>query len=403
MPASIGYSVPDITALQAIDASVRTTGYLRSVISKRTWYMFISTASDIADNNNIIQPISGTGRWFKISSVILSSDILDFNESVDDRISALLVDSSTLDVIYNDVSNSLVINIQPNSISDSQVNALSVSKITNLSTLLADKAPVIHNHNPGNITDLSEFIDDRVSALLQQGAGITLTYNDSTNTLTISGQVVPLVIKNEGVIVGNATTLNVVGSTAHVTMTGSEATFTIDTPPVDKLEILNVSGASLGLVSKLRFTGSGVSSITVASDTAVVDITGGNTGSSAIQEQNYTLTSSSISTNSFQTLTFSPEIGGFVRKITSDFFCRVRIYIDASSASNDLNRPVETELMGEHGCLFEAVLIPSNLVLDLSPPVILYRKDSSTPLSMTINNLDSTARIFNIVLNTLKW
>jgi hypothetical protein len=186
-------------------------------------------------------------------------------------------------------------------------------------------------------------------------------------------------------------------------MTGSEATFTIDTPPVDKLEILNVSGASLGLVSKLRFTGSGVSSITVASDTAVVDITGGNTGSSAIQEQNYTLTSSSISTNSFQTLTFSPEIGGFVRKITSDFFCRVRIYIDASSASNDLNRPVETELMGEHGCLFEAVLIPSNLVLDLSPPVILYRKDSSTPLSMTINNLDSTARIFNIVLNTLKW
>jgi hypothetical protein len=96
-------------------------------------------------------------------------------------------------------------------------------------------------------------------------------------------------------------------------------------------------------------------------------------------------------------------VGLFVRKITSNFFCRIRIYIDAISASNDLVRTVATELQGEHGCLFEGVLTPTNLVLDLSPPVILYKKDINSPLFMTINNLDSSPRTFNIVLNTLKW
>jgi ribulose bisphosphate carboxylase small subunit len=35
-------------------------------------------------------------------------------------------------------------------------------------------------------TTLSETIDDRVAALLQQGANVTLSYNDASNTLTIS-------------------------------------------------------------------------------------------------------------------------------------------------------------------------------------------------------------------------
>lgn len=34
---------------------------------------------------------------------------------------------------------------------------------------------------------LNESIDDRVAALLQQGANITITYNDTSNTLTIAG------------------------------------------------------------------------------------------------------------------------------------------------------------------------------------------------------------------------
>lgn len=35
-------------------------------------------------------------------------------------------------------------------------------------------------------SQLDELIDDRVAALLQAGANVTLTYNDGANTLTIS-------------------------------------------------------------------------------------------------------------------------------------------------------------------------------------------------------------------------
>lgn len=404
MPASIGYSVPDITALKAIDASIRVTGYLRSVVSKRAWYMFISTATDVADDNNIIQPTTGTGRWFKSSSLILAADILDFNEGIDDRVSALLTDSPTFDVVYNDVTNNLTINIKTNSISDTEVSSLSIGTINGLTTALNSKSDINHIHSPTNITDLAEFIDDRVSALIQQGTGITVNYNDTTNTLTISGQPVPITVKNEGVTLGQATSLDVVGALANLTFNNGEATLTITSPAQDKIEIFDNTNTFIGLVSQLRFTGSGVSSVTVSGDKATIDITGGGSGTTTIAEQNYTIVSSgSIAINASQTIAFTPELGVFIRKITSNFFSRIRIYIDSLSASNDLGRSVNTELSGEHGCLFEAVLTPTNLILDLAPPVILYKKDASTPLYMTITNLDNNSRTFNIVLNTLKW
>lgn len=44
-----------------------------------------------------------------------------------------------------------------------------------------------HTHTSANVTDFSEAVDDRVAALLVQGTGITLTYNDVAGTLTITG------------------------------------------------------------------------------------------------------------------------------------------------------------------------------------------------------------------------
>jgi hypothetical protein len=403
MPASVGYYISDIASLRAIDASIRTDGYMRAVGEKKTWYMFFSAAIDAADNDNVVQPLIGTGRWFKIASLVLASDILNLSESIDDRIGQLFLDSATLDVVYNDVANSLTINVKPNSIGETEVSSLEITTINGLSSALADKAPILHTHSPVNITDLSEFIDDRVSALLQQGTGITINYNDTSNTLTISGQSVPLQVKNEGTVLGSATSLDVVGALANLTISGTEATLTITSPAQDKIEVFDSTNTSQGFVSQIRFTGSGVSSVTVANDKATIDITGGGSGTSTIAEQNYTVVSNSIASNGYQTISFPTEVGLFVRNITSNFFCRIRIYIDATSASNDLVRTVDTELQGEHGCLFEGVLTPTNLVLDLSPPVILYKKDISSPLFMTINNLDSSSRTFNIVLNTLKW
>lgn len=49
-----------------------------------------------------------------------------------------------------------------------------------------DVAAFSHNHVAANVTDFSEAVDDRVAALIVAGTGITATYDDGANTLTIS-------------------------------------------------------------------------------------------------------------------------------------------------------------------------------------------------------------------------
>lgn len=51
---------------------------------------------------------------------------------------------------------------------------------------LDGKAALAHTHAPADITSLVEFIQDTVAAFLVQGANVTLTYDDSGNTLTIA-------------------------------------------------------------------------------------------------------------------------------------------------------------------------------------------------------------------------
>jgi hypothetical protein len=65
-------------------------------------------------------------------------------------------------------------------------SALTIAKTSGLQTALDGKAVTGHVHIAANVTDFSEAVDDRVAALLVQGSGITLTYDDSANTITVS-------------------------------------------------------------------------------------------------------------------------------------------------------------------------------------------------------------------------
>lgn len=47
-------------------------------------------------------------------------------------------------------------------------------------------AALSHSHTAANVTDFAEAVDDRVAALLVQGANVTLTYDDGANTLTVA-------------------------------------------------------------------------------------------------------------------------------------------------------------------------------------------------------------------------
>jgi hypothetical protein len=48
-------------------------------------------------------------------------------------------------------------------------------------------AAATHGHTAAQISDFAESVDDRVAALLQGSSGVTLSYNDAANTLTITG------------------------------------------------------------------------------------------------------------------------------------------------------------------------------------------------------------------------
>jgi len=61
-----------------------------------------------------------------------------------------------------------------------------LSSQTDLQAALNNKANLTHTHTAVQITDFSEAVDDRVSSLLVAGSGVTLTYNDVSNSLTIS-------------------------------------------------------------------------------------------------------------------------------------------------------------------------------------------------------------------------
>lgn len=46
--------------------------------------------------------------------------------------------------------------------------------------------PSAHVHSTADVTGLAEFVMDTVAGLLAQGSGVTLTYNDAGDQLTIA-------------------------------------------------------------------------------------------------------------------------------------------------------------------------------------------------------------------------
>ena len=61
-----------------------------------------------------------------------------------------------------------------------------ISDTTGLQTALDGKASSSHTHTASGITDFSEAVDDRVNSLLVAGSNVTLTYDDTANTMTIA-------------------------------------------------------------------------------------------------------------------------------------------------------------------------------------------------------------------------
>lgn len=61
-----------------------------------------------------------------------------------------------------------------------------ISTVTGLQAALDGKTNTGHTHTTANITGFAEAVDDRVAALLVPGSNVTLSYDDTANTLTVN-------------------------------------------------------------------------------------------------------------------------------------------------------------------------------------------------------------------------
>jgi hypothetical protein len=121
MAIKIGYSISDISAIKSLPTALLTNGYARLCRSVNAWFSYNSTSTAAADDVSVLLPASGTGRWFKLKADVAATDVLNFNESVDDRVAALVQNSSTINASYNDAANTLTFSVIAGSIDETEL------------------------------------------------------------------------------------------------------------------------------------------------------------------------------------------------------------------------------------------------------------------------------------------
>lgn len=211
--------------------------------------------------------ITGTTNNF---IAIPSTQVTDFNEAAQDAVGGILTDSSSVDFTYSDGGNTIQAFVLPggvdhdallNFVGNEHINHSSVSitagtglsgggDITASRTLNIANTGVTAGSYGNNanspqlavnaqgqitsivnspisisslsITDFAEAVDDRVAALVVAGTGVTATYNDAGNSLTIASTITQYTDELAQDAVGTALT-----DTASVNFTYNDAGNTI--------------------------------------------------------------------------------------------------------------------------------------------------------------------------------
>lgn len=140
-------------------------------------------------------------------------------------------------------------------------------------------APAGHDHTPGDITGLDDYLSSVVGGLLVEGPGIDLTQDSITGAITIeaTGGSGALEVLDEGVSLDSVTgVIDFVG--AGVTATTITGGVQVSIPGGGGLDVLDEGSTIGGAFATLDFVGAGVSVTDAGGGVAEVSIPGAGAG-----------------------------------------------------------------------------------------------------------------------------
>ena len=134
----------------------------------------------------VFRDASGNIAELTTANLSENTNLYYTDERVDDRISALFQSGTGISFAYNDSSNTFTPTVTLSPFSTSNLSEGSNLYYTDnrFDTRLAAKDTDNLSEGSSNLYFTNERVDDRVASLLQNGTGISFTYNDSSNTLT---------------------------------------------------------------------------------------------------------------------------------------------------------------------------------------------------------------------------
>lgn len=203
-PATSGITAED--ARDIIGAALVGAGLIGVTVNDAADTITISTtATANSPDATLLARANHTGTQ-------LASTVSDFTEAAQDAVGGALLDTATLDLVYNDAAGTMSGNV---------LDSPTVAGAT--PAQLRDRATHTGTQLSTTISDFTEATQDVVGALLVAGANVSLTYNDAANTLTIavSGLDTEAVQDIVGALVVDSTTIDFTYDDAANTLTAA--------------------------------------------------------------------------------------------------------------------------------------------------------------------------------------